>query len=113
MKGIERERERERERKRGKGSGIIPLIVSLSLSVSLLGSNDAQFCNPFLNFTIIKLHSTAEQMPALILSRVDASSLRLNWGRWYDHKFLQFLTIFGENIGVFSKTNIMIQIYTI
>jgi hypothetical protein len=25
------------------------------------------------------------------------------WGRYYDHNFLQFLTIFGEKIGVFLK----------
>jgi hypothetical protein len=30
-------------------------------------------------------------------------------GRCYDHDFLQFLTIFGDKIGVFLKTNVMIN----
>jgi hypothetical protein len=29
--------------------------------------------------------------------------------RCYDHNFLRFLPIFGNNIGVFSKTNVMIN----
>jgi hypothetical protein len=32
------------------------------------------------------------------------------WGRYYDHNFLRFLPIFGEKIGVFLKTNVMIKI---
>jgi hypothetical protein len=35
------------------------------------------------------------------------------WGRCYDHNFLQFFTIFGEKIGVFSKTNVMIKLLPI
>jgi hypothetical protein len=30
------------------------------------------------------------------------------WGRCYDHNFLQFFPIFGEKIGVFLNTNVMI-----
>jgi hypothetical protein len=30
------------------------------------------------------------------------------WDRCYDHNFLQFLTIFGEKLAFFSKTNVMI-----
>jgi hypothetical protein len=29
---------------------------------------------------------------------------------WYDHNFLRFLTIFGEKLAFFSKTNVMIKI---
>jgi hypothetical protein len=32
-------------------------------------------------------------------------------GRCYDHNFLRFSTIFVEKIGVFSKTNVMINIW--
>jgi hypothetical protein len=32
------------------------------------------------------------------------------WGRCYDHNFLRFLTIFGEKVAFFSKTNVMINI---
>jgi hypothetical protein len=32
-------------------------------------------------------------------------------GRCDDHNFLRFLQIFGEKIGVFSKTNVMIKIF--
>jgi hypothetical protein len=32
------------------------------------------------------------------------------WGRCYDHNFLRFLTIFGEKMAFFSKTNVMIKI---
>jgi hypothetical protein len=31
-------------------------------------------------------------------------------GRCYDHNCLQYLPIFGEQIGVFSKTNVMIHV---
>jgi hypothetical protein len=31
------------------------------------------------------------------------------WGRCYDHNFLRFSPIFGEKIGVFSETNVMIK----
>jgi hypothetical protein len=33
-----------------------------------------------------------------------------NRGRCYDHNFLRFFPIFGEKIGIFSKTNVMITI---
>jgi hypothetical protein len=33
-----------------------------------------------------------------------------SWGQCYDHNFLQFLTIFGKQIGVFLKNNVMIKI---
>jgi hypothetical protein len=32
-----------------------------------------------------------------------------SWDRCYDHNFLRFSTIFGEKIGVLSKTNVMIK----
>jgi hypothetical protein len=31
-------------------------------------------------------------------------------GRCYDHNFLRFLTIFGEKMAFFSKTNVLIKI---
>jgi hypothetical protein len=31
-------------------------------------------------------------------------------GRCYDHNFLRFLPIFGEKIGVFSKTNFLLNL---
>jgi hypothetical protein len=33
------------------------------------------------------------------------------WGLCYDHNFLRFLTIFGENIGVFLKNQCYDQIF--
>jgi hypothetical protein len=38
-----------------------------------------------------------------------SSRLKLAGGRCYDHNFLRFWPIFGEKIGVFSKTNVMIK----
>jgi hypothetical protein len=46
----------------------------------------------------------------LYVTKVSISS-RVTRGRCYDHKFLRFLPIFGEKIGVFSKTNVMIKIF--
>jgi hypothetical protein len=40
---------------------------------------------------------------------VDHSRL-FSWGRFYDHNFLRFSTIFGEKIAFFSKTNVVIKI---
>jgi hypothetical protein len=37
---------------------------------------------------------------------------RMTWGRCYDHNFLRFFPIFREKIGVFSKTNVMINFFT-
>jgi hypothetical protein len=35
------------------------------------------------------------------------------WGRCYDHNFLRFLTIFGGKMAFFSKTNVMIKIFSL
>jgi hypothetical protein len=40
---------------------------------------------------------------------IDFSEILMSWGRCYDHNFLRFLTISGEKMAFFSKTNVMIK----
>jgi hypothetical protein len=50
----------------------------------------------------------------LCLGRKSQNKNRKNkasWGRSYDHNFLRFFLIFGEKIGFFSKTKVMITIF--
>jgi hypothetical protein len=45
----------------------------------------------------------------LALKTFVSDKTRVTGGRCCDHNFLRFLPIFGEQIGVFSKTNVMFK----
>jgi hypothetical protein len=59
----------------------------------------------------VSLHfgGTSSQMKYLIIKKT--SKVTPTWGRCYDQNFLQFLPIFCEKIGVFSKSNVMINFF--
>jgi hypothetical protein len=65
---------------------------------------------PFdISFAKCRLFTVAKSRKSFAQSKTVKPALPI-WGRCYDHNFLRFSTIFGENLAFFSKTYVMIKI---